>query len=382
MSYYGAYDKVLNGVADNAPTWMREQAVYGIIKELDTEFNPIFSKTIMPRTPGIDDKSRPVAVNDKFTIPYIADPGIMSQLMAITDRVEAYDVGFINESLYTRLTKQRGPDINPFEWTHQLRAGFLDKRNAMLVETAVKSIARRIEYETTNFLYGDAATIANFSDIPSVLIDRRKIFDAATGQADPAGLSGVSWDNYACDPMYDINKMNLYMNEMQSKDIKHGFIGPNTAFALEDNAKILSQIQYHVDATNTVIASTIKNVKLEKVMGQYYKDVTADSGKIGYPGRGNIEPDNWTTRSKVDMMQHTVSTTGFEWGIFTPAGPVGNVFSSKVHPKQKDPNTPYTHSWEDPELEIVQSYMALGFGPHVNDFADIIVVKRMAQKNV
>jgi len=377
---YGLIDTFVNGIYTNAPAWAREEATYKFLKVFDNEWKPIMSD-IMPRSAAPSANGEVVSVDSMFYTLFTTDPQIMSPMADRRERTKPF-AGNINRQGYqARMTRQGGPTMDPNQFKNEFKSGILDKINAPIVDIAMKSIERRIEYTDLQYVFGNTTLIEEHS--PGVETSRKKTFDAGITDATSAKyLSGAAWDNYGSDPMHDINKICLYGREMMGKDIKQGFIGPNTAFALENNTKILSQIQYHTDATNTVIANTLKGVTLKTVMGQSYKDSTTNAGKIGYPGLGNATPDNWTTRAKVDFMKHTTGGTSYEWALFVPGGSIGATFTAKTYPGQTDPNVPYFHTWKDPELEYVYSSLSLGFCPYVADFADVIIVEAIAEAKV
>ena len=168
------------------------------------------------------------------------------------------------------------------------------------------------------------------------------------------------------------------MNDMASKELAYGFVGPRTAWFLDNNTKIREVEKYHFDTTKTIIGKTVKGVTLRKVMGQYYKEDTDNSGQIGYPGFGDHKYDTWADRNKVNMMTH-VDTDTYEWGLFAAAGDIGDMFMARTHENQKDAMSPYPHSWKDDELGYTYSSLQLGFGIGVKDFANFIVVNKLAK---
>ena len=193
----------------------------------------------------------------------------------------------------------------------------------------------------------------------------------ATGQ-----MTGVAWDDLSgANPIYDITRMNLLMNDMVGEDISYGFVGPSTAWALDNNERIAGVEKYHFDTTKTLIGKTIKNVTMKKVMGQTYKSNSADSGKIGYPGLGSYDIDTWSDRKKIPMMRTDSGTK--EWALFC-AGDVGNVLTARTHKDHTNTNTPYVHSWDEKEFGFTYSTLQLGFTPAVKDFGRMIVVKNIA----
>jgi hypothetical protein len=375
MTYAGIFDKYLNGVYDNAPSWLRPEIELGMFKVYDQLFTPVLQE-IFPRSIAMNG-SQVADVDTEFQVEFMVDPGIMAGFMDRREHVRPRAVSVGREKWRTRLVKEWGPTENPNVWQNHFKAGFLNKANAVLTEAVAKSINRKVEYEITRFAYGDG--IADWGSLPTDILARRKRLDASlAASATGAGLSGAMWNTVTSDPMDDIITMNQIMNEMEQGDIAKAFIGPNTAAALEKNARLLTVSQYHVDPTNTVIGKTVKGVTFKKVLGQHYKDVSTNSSKIHYPGKGDVRPDNWTTRTRVDMMVASGLQGNCEWGLFTPNKAVGNVLCSKVRVKQTDVMTPYAFSWQDQETEEIYTSLEFGFGVYAPDLASYLAVTNLS----
>jgi len=372
----GLYDQLLNLVYSNAPAYMRNEAVYDVFKMYDNVWQPVL-QDIYPRTPAPMVGGKVVSVEDQFVIPNITDPQTMSQMMDRSERVPPRAIGSNKETMQARLTKEWGPVTDPFEFENEFKAGFLAKRNQILVQNAVRSVERRVEYELVGYSHGEQSTIDQYGDQYTKSISRLQKFDAAEAVSTEADyLSGNAWNDPAnATPMYDIQKMELYMNEMAGESIRTGYIGPTTSFSLEQNTGLKELLKYHYDLTATPLATSLAGVTFKKVIGQTFKDDSTNSARVGYPGMGDVRFDNWTTRRKTKMM---VDSNGWEWGLFVP-GAIGNVFTARTNPKQTDSNTPYGHTWKDPQLEYVYSSVQFGFCPHVNDFARMIIVDNLAE---
>ena len=371
----GLYDKLLNTIYSNAPPYMRNEAVYDVIKIYDQIWNPVLQE-LFPRTPGPKVGGKVVSVEDEFVFPYTTDPQYMSQMSDRSERVKPRAVGFEKEVMQARLTKEWGPVTDPFEFENEFKSGFLAKRNQLLTQGAVKAVERRVEYELVGYSHGDQSTIDRYGNQYTQTISRLKKFDASeTTTSEPDYLSGHQWDDVEnATPMYDLQKMELHMNEMAGEQIKRGYIGPTTAFSLEQNSGLKELLKYHYDLTATPLATSLAGVTFTKVIGQTYKDDSTNSARVGYPGMGDVRFDNWTTRRKIKMM---VDGDGDEWGIFVP-GPIGNTYTARTHSDHTDTNVPYGHQWRDPELEYVYSSVQFGFCPHITDFARVIIVDKLA----
>jgi len=383
MSYMGIYDKILNTAYSNQPDWMRTEASDTLFKAYDNLWKPVL-QDIYPRTaaPGPENSGEPASVNTPFYLPNVADIQTMAGYYDFYEMPPPRGMAMDREKLQARLSKEWGPTYNPLEFKQDWRVGFLDRRNQLLSANAVKSISRLIEYELCAVSRGDENTLNRFGNQYAKTISRLKTFDALeTTGIEADYLGGKAWDDADANPMDDIVTINLYLNEMASQELKMAFIGANTAAGLEKNTAVYELVKYHYDATRQPIAASIKGVTLQKVIGQTYKDAAISSTRVGYPGKGDVRFDNWTNRRKYKMMVSDDSGTGREWGLFV-TGPVGNVFTAKTHPKHMNTNIPYVHEWKDPRTEWMFSELQLGFAPHVYDFAQMIVVQRLAEAKV
>jgi hypothetical protein len=378
---FGMYDKLVNTSYKNMPKWMRPQVSIELLRIYDNIWRPRMQE-LFPRAPAPSANGKPVSVDTPFFTSYGADPQTMSKFSDYFERPTARGVGYQKEEMQGRLMKEWGPTYNPLEYPNEWRNGFLDSRNQQLVQNAVRSMERKIEYELVNYALGDATFMNQFGNQYAKQINRMKKFDCRqTVTSATDYLTGKGWDEANSTPVKDIAKMKLYYNKFAQEDPKFGMIGANTAYALEINAEIIDLVKWHYDVTQRPIGASIDGVTFQKIIGLTYKDSSANAGKLGYPGLGDIRPDDWSVRNQIDMMTNTVSGTKYEFGIFA-SGPVGNTFMCACHPKHENVNTPYSHEWEDPEFEFKFSQMSLGICPYVNDFAKIMPVMRLAVANV
>ena len=374
-NYYGILDNMLNTEWSNQPTWMREEAVYQAFKIYDRVWQPTISQ-FLPRTPAPLAHGATASIDDEIMVPIVADPQFMSKLYDADERVKSRSIGFKKERFQGKLTKEWMPPARTEEFTNNFKAGFLDMRNALLTDFCLKGVERRIEYEGLNYLAMNAATISQYSDQSTA---RGFTFDAAEATSTESDyLSGVAWDNWTADPMHDITKIDRNMMRMCGQPTKKGLIGVNTAFALKNNAKIKDQVKYFVDTTQQPVGAALLGVTFDVIANQTTKDQSVNSGKVGYPGLGDLREDTWSDRLKYDFMTHVDSTVTYEYAMFFPAGPIGNTFCYRTNNKHNDVKVPYGHTWMEPETEKTYSNVQLGFSPAVEDFARVIKVNKIA----
>ena len=372
--YMGVYDEYTNLLPNQAPAWVRTQAAIGLFKIYDKAWTPVM-QDIFPKMQGPKVGGQTITVDDPFIIPIGADPQFISRFMDRFERNKEREWGIKNEIFWTRLIKEAGPTQDPTEFKNVFKSGFLDRKNQMLIQGAARAMSRKLEYELLGYGSGNAATIDYFSTQST---NRLKKVDVTSGAV---GLTGVGWETTAtANPVFDITKLSLWIETMAGVEAKRGFIGPNTAFVLEHNKDIKDQIKYHVDATKTVIASTLKNITFKKVIAQTYKEnPTANSERVGYPGFGDMREDNWAARNKIPMMRTVSGADTYEWAMFTSGEPVGVTMTSRTMEKHKNTNVPFPHSWKDPEFEIMYSNMQFAFCPIVQDFGKIVIMDKICK---
>ena len=371
---FGLYDKLFNTAFTNAPQWMREEAMLMLFKVYDNVWQPVI-QDLYPRTsaPALRNGAIP-NVDTPFYIPNTADPQTMSRFYDYLEMPDRRSNANYKEEMQARMAKEWGPTIHPLEYKEEFKAGFLDKRNQILAQNAVRSISRLIEYTCVNYTRGVEATMINFGDQYAKQITDNTLLRSFDLTSD---LTGKAWDDADANPMDDIVDINLYLNEMAGGELKEIYLGANTAAGLEKCPAIYNLVKYHYDATKQPIAASIKGVTLKKVIGQTYKDDAVNSSRIGYPGMGDVRRDGWTTRRKFKMMVDAGTELGF-----AVTGPLGNLFTAKCDPNHGDTNIPYVNEWTDARTKMVFSEVSLGFTPYVYSFANIINLTKMATATV
>jgi hypothetical protein len=383
----GIYDRLLNGVPSNATANMRRETESVLFKVYDNLWQPVLQE-IMPRTTAPLVQGAIPSINDTWTLDTMVDPQTMAKASDTGERTRPRDIGFGDEIYQARMFHEDGPQSDPWRFEHELKSGFLSKRNQLLAQNAIRSISRRIEYELTGYVQGQQAFLDNYGDqyAKQITAGRQKIFDADEQVAtEPDYLTGDRLDDVATVDVQDIiQTINLYMS-YKHEDATNAYIGSNSAYWMGKNPKLKELKKWHYDMTMTPIGLTVDQVLFKKIKGQTYKDHSVNSTRVGYPGFGHMTADTFTNQTLKRMMVDTgyspsegggnIST---EWAIFT-SGNIGNIFTARTHPKHGDPNTPYAHSWKDPELEYMYSRLQLAICPAVYDFSTFCVVKNFAK---
>ena len=374
-TYQGAYSQFVNSIRNNMPNWMKKRIPMGLMVVYDNIFKPVMQE-IFPKIPGPRMGGEIISVNTPFQVPYTADLGMMAPLMDKNERVPEYTSAFGRTVFQAKLAKMAGPTIDPLEFKNEFEDGFIDARNQQEISNASRAIARRVEYELTNYVFGNPTAIAQFSNQST---ERLMSLNADYGSG-TYHTYGTAWSNLASsDPLYDITYLNMLESEFVGEEFKSAYVGNKTAWCLDNNQLVARYEQYHLDVTQTLIGKSLKGVQFHKVLGQTYKEnASLNSAQINYPGRGDYRPDTWTDRNKIPMMRHAASGNIYEWALFA-TDDVGNTVTARTNEKQSDSNIPFPHSWKNDELGQIFSTIQFGFTPAVKDFARVMVLKKVCQ---
>ena len=382
----GIYDRFLNGALDNASADMRNEATEVLFKMYDDKFQPqmvdLFPKTVAPAqyeggpTPSI---------HDQFFIRTGVNPQGMARPGHARERRTPKTWGMEKEWMQGRPFNEWGPTTNPFVFDHEIKSGLLGRVNQKLVQFAFENIARRIEFELVEYVQCQQAVLDYYGDQYTKQGDRFKVLDATEAVTTEADyLSGTRWDDHTNSDIIDqLSLIQLFVESMGQVTPTEGYIGPNTAYHIMQNEKMQSFKKYHSDLVANPLNISVGGFNMHRVVGLTYKTDSAMSGRVGYPGFGNLNKDNWTTRSMTHMMRDAAAVDGIdtEWAIFTP-GQLGNTYCVRTLPQHNNPLVPYGHSWTDVETQQVYSTVSIGIAPHVDDFADYTIVKNIAKCRV
>lgn len=382
----GIYDRLLNGALDNATVDMRQEATEILFKMYDDVFTPqmikMLPKTVAPSPYG--DGSIP-SIHDQFFIRTGVNPQGMARPGHARERRLPRTWGMEKENMQGRPFNEWGPTTNPFVFEHEVKSGLLARVNQKLVQFAMENIARRIEFELAQYIQCQQSVLDYYGDQYTTQGARFKSLDAnETTNTEPDYLAGTRWDNHAdADILDQLSLIQLFVESMGNVTPTEGYIGPNTAYHIMQNQKLQAFKKYHSDLVANPLNLSVGGFNFTRVVGLTYKTDSAMSGRVGYPGFGNLNKDNWTTRSMTHMMRdaNAVESTDTEWAIFTP-GQIGNTYCVRTIPQQTNPLVPYGHSWKDEETGLVYSTISLGIAPHVDDFAKYTVVKNIVKCRV
>lgn len=381
--YMGRYDALLNSVYTNAPIWMRPEAYTDLFVIYDNTWKSPLTD-LFPKTPAVRADGTVIEKDTAWTVNTSADPQTMTPFGAdYFEMPRPRAVAFNREESQCRMIKEWGPVSHPLQFKEQFKAGFLDKAQQLLVTNAVRSMERNIEYTLCSYVRLVSGVVSRFGNQYTAQSGRSHYFDASeldTGSA--KYLEGKKWTNPAADLIGQLNTIDKYYSEFAGDEVKRAFIGINTAFGMETNTGLVELLKYHYDATQTKIATSIKGVKFQKVIGQTYKDdATSNSGRIGYPGLGDVRPDSWAARKVNKMMTMTSGGASVEWALFANST-LGNLYTAKCMPDHTNTNAFYANEWEDARTKMMFSEMMFAYAPRVDDFAKVMVVEATALATV
>jgi len=369
----GLYSEYFNTVYSNQPHWMRKKGPQMVVKMYDNLFQPVSSEFLprveAPRGEG----GKPISPRTPFRVPITADPQYMSNYVDFGERPKKRAIAFRSEMYSASMIQEDGPEWNPLEFADEWQDQFLQFRNQFLAVNAVRALNRKIEYDNISYIYGKSWALGRFS--PGVSTARKKTLDASSA----TDLKGTSWSTAAtADPLYDLSKIKYYSREINGREIKFGLIGNTTKFSLENNSGLQEMMQYTTDYTNTTIGARLGGIDLRFIGGLTYKNV--GSGRPSMPVVGDVRETTWDRDNRTRFMTHVDGGNTFEWGLFLP-GKVGSTMMARTHPKHDNVTSPYVHSWMDEETEIRKTRMRLAYTPFIDDWADVMVVKKLALRS-
>ena len=114
-----------------------------------------------------------------------------------------------------------------------------------------------------------------------------------------------------------------------------------------------------------------------------YNNKMLDNSIEGMPGRGDYLEFDWNRQNRKDMMVHKVAGNDYEWAIIG-ADEVGEVKCGWVDEDHKDqrgsPTEFFIEQWEEKNPKQVWISASLEVCPEIRDYANIMLVKTMAQQ--
>jgi len=356
-----------------------------LMRSFDIDFKPTLTD-IMPAVESPDGGSQ------RFDWPIITVAQPMAPLAAADEPARYLGApGVAEETFGTVITKagfQRRFDEFQKDFTNDL----ISLKYQTLAKEMVAAINRRIELEIANVLYMNTTAIGQYS--PNQDTSRALVADINAGKfyrADKSTeitslgsmLSGTQWHKNNGDPMRDLAAMKRAHEDMKGGFLTKGFIGPETAMWLDVNPKLIEQLKYTQTVTDGILGMTVMGIKFKKVIGQHYKEASANQAtpgggvsRWGIPGLGDLDYDKWTDRNKVEVMVDGFST-GREWGILSE-DTSGKLFCAYVHTlhqaQVRSAVDPFIYEFAEQDPFKVKVRMERAFAPVIEDFANYVLM--------
>lgn len=370
-------DQYGNLYSDYMPTYLRKHYLKRV-DEYDKEWQPWLMKMI-PKKVGPGDGSK-----SYFTRPKRADPQGMATYQAPDEAVIPMNRGTVSEWNYHTRMLANGFTKTRDEFKEDFEGDFLSRAQDDMLRFLTEFINRSIEYTLTRFAYGDTNVVGRFTD---QTFERQGIVDLAAGtfNGDAASdLEGTSWNDAAnALPHDDIAFMKERYKYMANKRPAYLAIGRRTEFKLETNDDVKDRMIRVENAQNEILGDYLAGINLVKVVGQTYKDDPSAANNIGMPGAGDYTMHTWDNANKHDMMTETIGGNTWEWGIMggREIGEVSCGWVDEDHRTERNnPTEIFIEQWDERNPKQVWTTAKMSICPVVYDYANIMLVRRMAQQ--
>lgn len=357
-----------------------------MIRTFDNVFKPVLSD-IFPMTEAADGGSR------RFEWPIYTAARPMARLYDAEEQTRYLSAPAVKEEVFmTQITKNgffRRLDEFKKDFSHNL----ISLKYQIQAETMVEGIAKRIEWETANVIFGNSYCLRQYS--PNQDLSRGLVANVASGvfqQMDDKTtvindlddlLTGIQWHKSNADIFRDFATIKRAGEDMANRDFTKAFLGPETCMWMDINSTIVDRLKYVKDTTDGVLGTSIQGITVKKVRGNDLKDSAgnlasglAGSARFGYPGLGDLDYDKWNDRNKVPIMVDG-GPMGREWGLIT-SDIVGRTFNSYIHTlHQQQAATaiqPFVYQYSEQEPFRIKVRMERSFAPVCEDYASYVLL--------
>jgi len=351
-----------------------------LLETFDTEWKPLFTR-FMPKVVGDGEGSK-----KEQSLGYDADPQLMAKFHDPRERVQVMNAPhMLFETVRARTLKMAfREDLEEFEGDFQKNV--IARKHASLLRSLTRSINRSVEWTLTNYVFGNAATLAVFGNQNP---DRQARANMAAGTfngAASAHLSGRRWDQaYVAGTPTIFNELNYLKDRfelMAGEEPEFLVIGRVTTRSLEDDANLLNRLIQIKDTTQGVLGAAIQGLKIIRVVGQTYKEAPGvDVTQEGFPGGGDYLRQSWARLNKIDMMTQLLGGNRVEWGMITNRhlGETRCAWVHKPHAEQRaNPTQMYIKQWQNEDPLENKTRAAFCFTPLIKDWAQSLIIERTA----
>jgi len=326
---------------------------------------------------------------DHWTRPRMADPQMMAKYYDPMERIEPMAYPHVRQWTYNTRMMANAFQRDKKTFAADFKGGIIERAHAMLLENLTKSINRGLEYTLSRFAFGDNLVMQRFTDQNlnrqgRVSLQQRFTNFANGTDAIDNAIGGQSWDNFApgTPPIFEDLAYLIERYEFMSGDSPTFLtVGRKTALALELNDDLLDRLIRVKDTTDGVLGASIQGIKIQKVVGQTYKEIPGiNTGAEGYPGKGDYLEQDWTHQNKIDIMTEMIGANRVEWGILGNriGGEVACGWVDEDHQSRGTPTNIFIEQWEEKNPKQVWTTAKLMVCPEIYDYARIMLIKQLA----
>lgn len=352
--------------------------------EYDTEWQPWFMKSF-PKKVGPGDGSKRYWTDDEF-----ADPQGMAEI--IGDSGEVKPMGEPNVTPISHVTRTFA---NAFvrkkrEFAGDFKNNTLGRIHDQKMRNLTRFINRALEYTLCQFIYGNMNMISRFTNQD---LDRQGVINIEAGEFNGDSksiLGGQAWDDKSGDgptPFHDVAYAKERYKYLAGQVPRRFFIGRKTQLALEIDDELLDRKIQIEDTTQGVLGEAMMGLTFIKVVGQTYKETTnANATLPGMPGAGDFSQTTWENTNRFDMMTEEVDGTTWEWGVITGTDQIGEIACGWVDDDHKAersrPTEIFIEQWETRNPKEVWTSAKLEASPVVNDYAKVMLLRKLAEQEI
>jgi len=355
-----------------------------LVDVYDQEWQPLFMR-MMPKK-----VAEGKGAKDHWTRPRMADPQMMAKFYDPMERIEPMNYPHAKQWTYTTRMMANAFQRDKKTFAEDFKGGIIERAHAMLLENLTKSINRGLEYTLSRFAFGDLLVMERFTDQDlnrqgRVSLQQRFSNFATGADAVDTALGGQAWDNFVpgTPPVFEDLAYLIERYEYMARESPTFLtVGRKTALALEYNDDLLDRLIRVKDTTQGVLGASIMGIKIQKVVGQTYKEIPGiNTGAEGYPGKGDYLAMDWTRQNKIDIMTEIVADGNrVEWGILGNriAGEVACGWVDEDHQARGTPTNIFIEQWEEMNPKQVWTTAKLMVCPEIYDYARIMLIKQLA----
>jgi len=348
-------------IATKVPAWMPT------LKTYDQTFAD-FTSNLMPAR----DSPEP-GRNDSFHWEVRVAPQRMAPRGDLMSKARFGTEARAQEVFWTAITLE-GMRILPDQYSNEVLRGNLGPNMTEKLRDVMEAIQRRIAYDRLKFICGDSTTVSRFS---SMSTERRKLWDVSSDTYMSSGKGG-SWSTVSTDILWHVDYINRYPKVFGTKKpLNNLLIGPDTEFYMNQNTTLRDLLKYNVDLRGMMFNGTIRNLKVETIMGDTYKAESDESG-FNTPGMGSHKYDIAGTMVTKHMMRENFGGTEYEFALLT-ADNIGFTWRPEVYTAEGYPTgNLVTVSWQDHNPLLKYAYVMTRYGFAMEDFAYVHKLQKIA----